>query len=210
MWIEEKLKGGEFLTSTKFFNKFGFRNVVGVSVSGTKAIAGPMCVSAIILPPFHKIPNLFKINSLGKKDTEKIYSLILEKSSYLRYTFISNLDMIHRDNEELINQAIEHVLVSFSKFNPASCVFVDYPNFVKFSHFDGIPFFIESGLKNKVDCVSASSLFNRIRLRTVFNRLDKEYPEYKWSSNLGHPTKEHLAAIDTYGYTIYHRIKERK
>ena len=37
------------------------------------------------------------------------------------------------------------------------------------------------------------------------NKLDAEYPVYKWSKNKGYPTKDHCEGIIKNGYTEYHR-----
>jgi ribonuclease HII len=33
-----------------------------------------------------------------------------------------------------------------------------------------------------------------------------KYPEYKWDSNMGYPTKKHREAIRTHGVTPIHRL----
>ena len=35
--------------------------------------------------------------------------------------------------------------------------------------------------------------------------LDAKFPNYNWKQNAGYLTAEHLAAIDKYGITPYHR-----
>ena len=36
-------------------------------------------------------------------------------------------------------------------------------------------------------------------------KLDEEFPQYGWAKNAGYLTKDHLAAIDKYGLSPYHR-----
>jgi ribonuclease HII len=213
MWIQEKIRTNESITSTKIYNKFGFRNVVGVGHAGLKAIAGPIHVCAVILPPHHKIPNLVSINStrskvLGKKETEKTIRLILKKATYIRYGLISNLDVFHRGKKEAIRVAINEALITFSRYNPASCIFIDYPEYVPGEHMAGIPFFTEFGLRELVDSVAAASLLAKTRTETILKRMHKEYPEYGWDKNFGYPTREHMHAINEHGRTVYHRFKK--
>ena len=35
--------------------------------------------------------------------------------------------------------------------------------------------------------------------------MHKEYPYYKWDSNKGYGTKDHLNAIQQFGFSRYHR-----
>jgi ribonuclease HII len=37
-------------------------------------------------------------------------------------------------------------------------------------------------------------------------KIDREFPMYKWSVNKGYPTKDHRAAIAEHGTTPHHRM----
>lgn len=208
MWIQDKIENKENITATKLYNRFGFRNVVGVGHAGFKAIAGPIYVCALILPPYHKIPNLHRVKTLGKKDTERTRDLILNKATYIRYGLISNLDIFNRGKQQALRVAINESLISFSKYSPASCIFIDYKEYIPGEHMAGIPIFTENGLSDIIDSVAAASLLAKLRIEAILRRMHKEYPEYGWNTNFGYPTKEHIDAIDSYGKTIYHRFKK--
>jgi len=36
-------------------------------------------------------------------------------------------------------------------------------------------------------------------------KIDAEFPDYKWNQNKGYPTKKHRDAIVSFGITKYHR-----
>ncbi|HOO52348.1 MAG TPA: hypothetical protein PLK94_13775, partial [Alphaproteobacteria bacterium] len=39
----------------------------------------------------------------------------------------------------------------------------------------------------------------------IMRALHKEHPHYGWDSNVGYPSKAHLAGIDAHGITQHHR-----
>lgn len=57
----------------------------------------------------------------------------------------------------------------------------------------------------KYQAIAAASILAKTYRDDYMNRLDEEFPAYKWKKNKGYPTKDHRAAIAEYGITKYHR-----
>ena len=55
--------------------------------------------------------------------------------------------------------------------------------------------------------IAAASILAKVSRDRYMLELDKEFPQYLWAKNKGYLTAEHLAAIDEYGTTKYHRQK---
>jgi ribonuclease HII len=53
--------------------------------------------------------------------------------------------------------------------------------------------------------IAAASIVAKITRDRIMSRLDKEFPGYDWSQNVGYPTKFHKSAILNIGITPYHR-----
>lgn len=53
--------------------------------------------------------------------------------------------------------------------------------------------------------IAAASILAKVSRDRYMEKLDLEFPEYNWKSNAGYLSEEHLAAIDKYGLTKYHR-----
>lgn len=53
--------------------------------------------------------------------------------------------------------------------------------------------------------IAAASILAKVSRDRYMEKLDAEFPEYNWKSNAGYLSEEHLAAIDKYGLTKYHR-----
>lgn len=55
--------------------------------------------------------------------------------------------------------------------------------------------------------IAAASILAKVSRDRYMLELDREFPQYLWAKNKGYLTAEHLAAIDEYGTTKYHRQK---
>ena len=55
--------------------------------------------------------------------------------------------------------------------------------------------------------IAAASILAKVSRDRYMCELDREFPQYLWAKNKGYLTAEHLAAIDEYGTTQYHRQK---
>ncbi len=53
--------------------------------------------------------------------------------------------------------------------------------------------------------IAAASILAKVSRDRYMDRLDEEFPQYKWNENAGYLTKEHMALIDKYGLSPYHR-----
>jgi ribonuclease HII len=53
--------------------------------------------------------------------------------------------------------------------------------------------------------IAAASVLAKTYRDDYMLRLHEEYPQYGWDRNMGYPTKEHIEAIITHGYTPHHR-----
>jgi len=57
--------------------------------------------------------------------------------------------------------------------------------------------------------IAAASILAKVARDKMMRELAQEHSRYGWDHNMGYGTKEHLAAIDTYGLTPHHRTSFR-
>jgi ribonuclease HII len=205
VWIEKQLKEKKWLTATKLYNRFHFNNVVGVGHAGLNAIAGPLYVCALLLPPNHRIPNLHKVKTMAEKESKETAKLIENKAKYIHFGIISNLDIVNKGKKRASQIALRESLIGFSKFNPPSCIIIDTLELDTAVAYEGIPIFSYKGLSDSVDSVAAAALLAKRMRSKLMLRFHRAYPEYNWEQNLGYATSEHVNAIKEYGVTIVHR-----
>lgn len=53
--------------------------------------------------------------------------------------------------------------------------------------------------------ISAASILAKEYRDRIMAKAAEQYPQYGWARNKGYGTKEHMAALRTYGATLYHR-----
>ena len=53
--------------------------------------------------------------------------------------------------------------------------------------------------------IAAASVLAKTYRDEYMLRLHEEYPQYRWDTNMGYPTKAHYEALRQYGITPYHR-----
>lgn len=58
---------------------------------------------------------------------------------------------------------------------------------------------------SKSASIAAASILAKVERDRYVAELSKKYPLYEWDKNMGYLTKNHLAAIDKYGITPFHR-----
>ena len=205
-WLEEKLKNNNYITTKDFYDHFGFRNVVGVGHSGLKALAGPIYVVAVILPVNHTIDKLDKAKTISGNELTRVSDNIWEQALHIRVGIISNLDINNRGKKDSIQLGLIESLLSFSKYNPASCIIIDTLEMYPRSQLEGIPVVSYPSLYNRIEVISAATIVAKKAHSNFMRDIHSIHPEYGWDTNGGYATSEHINAINKYGWSLFHRI----
>ena len=120
--------------------------------------------------------------SIGISSPEEIDEINILQSTYLA---------MHRAIKGL-NIIPNKLLIDGNSFKP-------YP-------YDNIPYeCIIKGDDKHIEIAAASIIAKNFRDEMMVE-LAKEYPDYKWESNSGYGTKDHIEAIKRVGLTPHHRL----
>ena len=191
--------------------------IIGTDEAGRGPAAGGVFASAVL---FHKqskslMEKLSILNDskqLSKKKREVLYNVILENT--INHTVCIEVDEIERINilnaslkamkfavEEVIKQAgaIGEMGNSFRNF----LVLVDGNKAIKNFDICSQQWVVKGDATSA--SIAAASILAKVSRDRYMENLDAEFPQYGWSKNAGYLTKEHLAAIDKYGLSKYHR-----
>jgi ribonuclease HII len=206
-WIEDRINKGQAITAKNLYDKFGFRNVIGIHITGRTAIAGPMCVVALILRPTHK----FKVIPTDQFSMAECYALnekIRKKAEMLNMGWVSVSVLEKAGVQEGVMSAIRTVMAGVSEYNPPSIVLIDgfnmhpLPNGLRDSQ---CPVIVVKKGKEQVDVIAAASIVGKVARDSMMAWMHKEYPEYEWDQNGGFATTRHIELIKEHGISIYHR-----
>ena len=171
----------------------------GCDEAGRGCIAGPVVAASVILPQDYHNELLDDSKKLTEKKRDILRKEIEQEAIAYAVSFIDHEEI---DRINILNASIlgmqnavdklliqpELLLIDGNRFKPFR---VPYECFVK-----GDGRFLS---------IAAASVLAKTYRDEYMLALDTEYPVYKWSKNKGYPTKDHCEAIESYGYSSYHR-----
>lgn len=176
--------------------------ICGTDEAGRGPLAGPVCVSSVILPPTFPFSILNDSKKMSEKDRIEAEKIIKEKAIAYSVKAISHktIDKINILNASLLGmkETSEEV---YNKY-PFSILLCDgnkIPN---------VPFLCESIVKGdgKIYQIMAASILAKNYRDRLMVLASKKWPQYGFERNKGYPTNEHYKAIKEYGPTPIHRL----
>ncbi|MFC2129587.1 ribonuclease HII [Bacteroidota bacterium] len=172
----------------------------GCDEAGRGCLAGPVFAAAVILPENTSIEELDDSKKLNATKRNLLRKIIEEKAISYAVAMVlpDKIDEINILNASILamHRALNqlrilpaHILVDGNKFKP----------YKEIAHHciikgDGI-----------YQSIAAASILAKTYRDSHMEELHRLYPEYKWSSNKGYPTRAHREAIRKLGPTPQHR-----
>lgn len=182
--------------------------IAGIDEVGCGAWAGPIVAGASIFLNFDKGPSWIKeikdSKKLSKKKRELLFYKIKEEESILISTGETTIEEINRMSiRKAVFLAMERALLNLP-IKP-SYILVDgshVPSFIN------IKCPIKTIIKgdNISISIAAASIIAKVTRDHIMIDLDKHYPMYFWSSNMGYGTEKHFKALNNFGITKHHRL----
>lgn len=173
--------------------------VCGVDEVGRGPLAGPVAVAACILPVDCQIIGIDDSKKLTEKRRNEMYEAIRAEALAYRVVFRSP-EVIDRMNIlEATRDAMEEAVKSLDVI--PETVLCDAMEL----HGIDIPqVSIIRGDQTSL-AVAAASILAKVERDRFMEALDTQHPQYGWARNKGYGTAEHMAALERYGLTPFHR-----
>lgn len=173
----------------------------GCDEAGRGCLAGPVIAAAVILPEDFVCELLNDSKQLSEKQRDFL-RIIIEKEA-LAWS-VASVDNHGIDRINILNSSIlamhkaidglriqpEHIIVDGNRFKP----------------YKEIPHTTIVKGDGKYLSIAAASILAKTHRDELMMALDQEFPQYNWKKNKAYPTKQHKAAIKTFGLTPYHRL----
>lgn len=189
-------------------NKF----IVGTDEAGRGCGAGgvfaaAVCFNSVSDDLIKRLSILNDSKKLSKKHREEIFYTI--KSETINSVVCIDVEEIERIN--ILNASLKAMNIACSNVisqlqhelkDKELQVLVDGNKLIK--NFEYPQQFIVKGDATSAS-IAAASILAKVSRDRYMDRLDEEFPQYKWNENAGYLTKEHMALIDKYGLSPYHR-----
>lgn len=176
----------------------------GCDEAGRGCLAGPVVAAAVILPANFDYGILNDSKKLTEIQRKSLRPLIEEKALAWAVEMVSNedIDKINILNASFLamNLAVKklhtkprHLLIDGNRFRPQT----------------DIPFTCIVKGDAKYYSIAAASVLAKTWRDEFMEKINLEFPWYKWGKNKGYPTPEHREAIAKYGISKYHRLSFR-
>jgi ribonuclease HII len=210
-WLTDRLLKRKFLSAEEIHTTVGFRSIVGVSVDGLPAIAGPITASAVILVPEQQIKyNQRFINRLTPEECDQLADDIKYRADTATIGW-GSVDQLAVSTQKALHYAVGLCLGLFSFYDPVTAIILD--NFILDPppinlERSGIPMISVRNAYEFVEPVIAARIVARSARNSFMNEAHQNYPEYDWKNNKGYATPQHIEAIKMYGITELHRPLE--
>lgn len=177
----------------KYWN-MGFNNIAGVDEVGRGPLIGPVVTACVVLPHNFKLEGLTDSKKLSEKKRNEFCEYI--KQNALAYSIgvvgpeeIDEIN-IYQASKKAMLLAIEDMRKKINVdyiLTDAMPLELDIPSLS----------IVKGDLKSIT--ISAASVIAKVTRDNMMYELDKKYPQYKFGSHKGYPTKKHIEAINKYG-----------
>lgn len=185
-----------------------YKNVIGTDEAGRGPAAGGVFAAAVYFPEVTDslILDLEKLNDskkLSEKVRESLYDIVFGAS----INSIINIEVEEIEKINILNSSLKAMKLAcenvISKARLTDFMtFVDGNKLIK--NYKYPQKYIVKG-DGKSASVAAASILAKVSRDRYMKELAEEFPQYRWEKNAGYLTAEHLAAIDKFGLTKYHR-----
>lgn len=177
----------------KYWN-MGFNNIAGVDEVGRGPLIGSVVTACVVLPHNFKLEGLTDSKKLSEKKRNEFCEYI--KQNALAYSIgvvgpeeIDEIN-IYQASKKAMLLAIEDIRKKINVdyiLTDAMPLELDIPSLS----------IVKGDLKSIT--ISAASVIAKVTRDNMMYELDKKYPQYKFGSHKGYPTKKHIEAINKYG-----------
>ena len=178
----------------------GYNLIAGVDEVGRGSLAGPLVVSAVILPQDLFLDHLNDSKKLTARRREILYYEIVERALAVS-TIQSTVEEIDRVN---VYQATLKAMIRAVRALPIKPDFV-LTDAMKIYFGDDIRTLSIIKGDAKSATIAAASIVAKVTRDRMADDWHEIYPQYGFDSNRGYGTKKHLEAIKKYGATPIHR-----
>jgi ribonuclease HII len=177
----------------------GLTRVAGVDEVGMGPLAGPVVAAAVVFAPETRLAGVADSKRLLPRARERMAAAIRARAVGVGVGVVEPRDIdrlnIYRAGLEAMRRAIaalpippEHVLVDARRIPRLAVAQTPYVHGDTF-----------------VYSIAAASIVAKVHRDAIMHRYDVEYPEYGFRRHVGYATREHLAALETFGPSPVHR-----
>lgn len=186
------------------------KTIIGTDEAGRGCGAGgvfaaAVCFNNLTKDLIHELAILNDSKKLSKKHREEIFDIIQNNTiNSVICIEVEEIEQINILNASLkaMNLACSNVINQINTTEEDLLVLVDGNRLIRQFDYPQQPIIKGDGTSASI---AAASILAKVSRDRYMDKLNEEFPQYKWSDNAGYLTKEHMSLIDKYGVSPYHR-----
>lgn len=183
----------------KKYTLAGHKVVVGVDEAGRGCIAGPVTAGAVMFKTVDFPADLDDSKKLTPLKRVRIYEEIKEKA-VISFVHVS-VEEIERIN--ILQASLKAMVLAVEKLPVTpDLILVDGNRLPTNLPCKGLA--VVKGDQKSLS-IAAASVVAKVNRDNLMNQLAKEEPHYKWRTNKGYGTREHMEALERHGPSKHHR-----
>lgn len=173
----------------------------GCDEAGRGCLAGPVVAAAVILPTRFDHPLLNDSKKLSEKQRALLRPIIEEKAMAWAVGIVNvqEIDEINILNASFL--AMHRAVAQLSILPQA--LLIDGNRFKPYGDIQHSCIIKGDGIYRSI---AAASILAKTHRDEIMEKLNLEYPVYRWNANMGYPTMEHRSAIKQHGPCVHHRM----
>jgi len=173
--------------------------LAGVDEVGRGSLIGPVYAAAVILNKSINTKILKDSKSLSKNKRKEISTYIKKNSIWaIGQASVREIEKINILQASLL--AMKRAIIKLKK--KPSLVLIDGNKLPNIKNYN-LKYIIKGD--QKIPSISAASIIAKVSRDKFLTTLSKNFKNYRWDTNSGYGTKEHIKAIKKFGVTKYHR-----
>lgn len=196
---ELKAKYKKMSIHEKRVKEKGYRVIGGIDEAGRGPLAGPVVAAVVILPEDEQILGLDDSKKLSEKKREELFRIIQEKAIDIGVGIVDNKRIDEINILQATYQAMREAINSLE--HRPDYLLVDAETIPDITIAQAG---IIEGDAHSVS-IAAASIVAKVTRDRMLVEYDSKYPQYKFASNKGYGTGEHIQALKRYGITPLHR-----
>jgi ribonuclease HII len=172
----------------------------GLDEAGRGCFAGPVCAAAVILPEGFENDMLNDSKQLTEQQRKELRVIIEREALAWAVAMVDNQEI---DEINILNASFLAMHHAIDKLSTSPDLLLVDGN--RFTPYKDIPHHCIVKGDGIYLSIAAASVLAKTQRDEYMELIHHEYPQYKWASNKGYPTRDHKDAINQYGITPYHR-----
>lgn len=176
----------------------GAKFVAGIDEAGRGALAGPVCVAAVILPPDQKIRAYRDSKTLSAAKRQALALEIKQEALTWAIEFAPANEV---DKYNVLRATHRAAARAIAKLNPApDALITDYLKLTT-----DLPLLAPAKADSSSYSVAAASILAKTARDEYMIVLSQQYPEYGFETHKGYGSSQHLQALEQHGVLLEHR-----